>query len=140
MTKLVIALALTLACSQHQASESTAAADPAPVEPAPIPAVDDAPTPPPAPDVEGARDRATAQDWRACTTTDDCAIVRCSCSCSGCGGFSADDIVHGDHVQDWYSAAGCSEALICPMVCCPPSELACLEGQCTSVSTATPGE
>ncbi len=92
------------------------------------------------PDIEGARAEATALGWRACESTTDCAIVRCGCSCSGCGGFSADDLVHEDHVQDWYDRAGCSEAMICPMVCCPPSELVCQQGQCTAISTATPGE
>ncbi len=85
---------------------------------------------PAAPDLDGARAEATAQGWRACEEDADCAVVRCSCSCSGCGGFSADDTVHHDHVQDWYTRAGCSEALVCPMVCCAPRTLVCQQGQC----------
>ena len=93
-----------------------------------------APEPTTTPDIDGAQARAEAEGWRACETVDDCSIVRCGCSCSGCGGFSADDLVNVAHVDDWYTAAGCNEALICPMVCCPPRELVCHQGQCIAVS------
>ena len=96
-----------------------------------------APTDPPPlgqPDLDGARAEASAQGWRSCELDADCAIVRCGCSCSGCGGFSADDTVHVDQVQAWYARAGCEEAQICPMVCCSPRDLVCQDGACAAVS------
>ena len=139
MRTLLPLLALVLACSSHQAPPPSSTGPVAPIaelESAPIQPVTEPAAPvttPAGPDIDGARAEADAQGWRACEADADCAIVRCRCSCSGCGGFSADDTVNADHVDDWYAAAGCSEAQICPMVCCQPRELVCLEGQCAAV-------
>ena len=69
-------------------------------------------------------------DMKYCTSADDCAPVDCGCSCSGCGGFSYDDIVNKKYVDAWYYQQGCKSAEICPMVCCSPKTIACEDNYC----------
>jgi hypothetical protein len=130
----LLALVVASACAKPQPPAAATAPAMEPAVEAAEPAEPAEPTPVPTGlGLDGARAEADAQGWRACDADADCAIVRCRCSCSGCGGFSADDTVNTAHVDDWYTAAGCSEALVCPMVCCQPRDLVCLEGQCAAV-------
>ena len=107
--------------------------EPAPVapgEPAPEPVspepVEGEPGPEPAP--------APVDDWKACHEAEDCVPVGCGCSCSGCGGFSHDDIVNKDFEQAWYDEKGCQKAQVCPQVCCPAMSVVCQDGQCAVVA------
>ena len=105
---------------QGQSVESPGAADTDDVEP-----VDD-----------GSGDAApsTADDMKACDTTDDCVTVACACKCSGCGGFYFEDVVNKVFEERWYEEKGCTKANVCPEVCCPGKmTLACAEGRCVVV-------
>lgn len=65
-----------------------------------------------------------------CDSAADCVPVECGCDCSGCGGFSYDDIINRAYVDQWYSDNGCAPAKICPEVCCEPKKVACEEHVC----------
>ena len=69
-------------------------------------------------------------DFYSCNNASDCVPVDCSCSCSGCGGFSYDEIINKKYVEEWYEMKGCSSPQICPMVCCSPMKIVCDEGRC----------
>ena len=73
----------------------------------------------------------TIQDpSKYCTSAKDCVPVMCSCHCSGCGGFSYEDIVNKKYVDKWYKEHNCSPAIACPMVCCPPVIKVCEDNTC----------
>lgn len=65
-----------------------------------------------------------------CDTTSDCVPVGCRCHCSGCGGFSYEDVVNKDYVDKWYDEHNCSPARVCPEVCCTPVVTACEDNSC----------
>lgn len=69
-------------------------------------------------------------DMKYCISDDDCVPVDCRCSCSGCGGFSYDDVVNKKYADAWYYQQGCEPAEKCPQVCCPPRSIACENNQC----------
>lgn len=65
-----------------------------------------------------------------CTSAKDCVPVMCICGCSGCGGFSYEDIVNKNYVDKWYNEHNCSPAMECPEVCCPPVIKVCEDNTC----------
>lgn len=67
---------------------------------------------------------------KQCDTPEDCVPVGCECTCSGCGGFSYEDIVNKDSVDAWYLIHDCSPPQVCPEVCCPPMEKVCENNVC----------
>ncbi len=125
---LAVLLALALAACRKATDPEPAAAGPAPVEPSPVdPApepVEPAPGPPAAP----------VDEWKACHEAEDCVAVGCTCSCSGCGGFSSEDIISKDFEDAWYEKKGCEPAQVCPEVCCDPMTIVCQDGQCGVVA------
>jgi len=72
----------------------------------------------------------TIEDMKHCVSDQDCVPVECGCSCSGCGGFSYDDVVNRKYVATWYKQQRCNQAEICPMECCPKNEIACENNVC----------
>ncbi|MDD5221492.1 MAG: hypothetical protein PHV47_02750 [Candidatus Pacebacteria bacterium] len=76
----------------------------------------------------------TPEEMRVCDVNEDCIPVGCNCTCSGCGGFSYEDIINKEYKNDWYAQNNCSEPEICPMVCCEPAEIRCLNNQCSIAS------
>jgi len=71
----------------------------------------------------------------SCSDASDCVAVGCGCRCSGCGGFSFDEIINKDYTDHWHELKGCEQAdpdepVICPMVCCTPGEIVCVDGTC----------
>ena len=69
-------------------------------------------------------------DKKYCDSASDCVAVSCGCSCSGCGGFSYQDVVNKSHEGEWYDTNTCEPAQMCPMVCCAPATIACENHQC----------
>ena len=65
-----------------------------------------------------------------CITSNDCVPVGCVCHCSGCGGFSYEDIVNKNCVDKWYEDHNCSPPRICPMVCCKSTTIVCENNTC----------
>lgn len=76
------------------------------------------------------RENITLSQMKSCQTADDCVAVGCGCTCSGCGGFSYEDIVNKDFVDQWYSQKGCQPAEVCPAVCCKPRTKVCENSVC----------
>lgn len=77
----------------------------------------------------------TAEAMRQCQTAADCVPVACTCTCSGCGGFSSEDIINKHSEQAWYQQHQCNPSrVICPDVCCRSRRLVCEAGRCGSVS------
>lgn len=74
--------------------------------------------------------------YRACEVDDDCLPVECSCKCSGCGGFSYEDVVNKKYAQWWYQSHQCLPNKNCPMVCCPAVFTVC-ENQLCQVKPKT---
>lgn len=75
------------------------------------------------------------EEMKKCQTADECTPVLCHCYCSGCGGFSSEDIVNEKYAQEWKRQHGCeNKEIACPAVCCAPSNvtLACENGYCTT--------
>lgn len=68
-----------------------------------------------------------------CDSDNDCTPVGCSCYCSGCGGFSYDDIVNKKYVNAWYNQEGCRPAELCSMTCCEPRKVVCENQLCSTV-------
>ncbi|MBW2262078.1 MAG: hypothetical protein JRG91_08910 [Deltaproteobacteria bacterium] len=83
---------------------------------------------------KGSPEPAPVDDWKQCHEAEDCVPVGCGCSCSGCGGFSSEDIINKDHEDAWYEKKGCEPAHVCPEVCCPPMTIVCQDGQCGVVA------
>ena len=98
--------------------------EPVPVEPGPAEPPPDPVEPEPGP----------VDDWHACHDVEDCVPVGCGCSCSGCGGFSYEDIINRDLEQAWYEEKGCEPASVCPEVCCPALTVVCEDGRCGVVA------
>ena len=69
-------------------------------------------------------------DMRSCKTAEDCVPVWCKCECSGCGGFSYDDVVNKAYEATWHELKGCQQMGACPEVCCAPCRLVCEAGTC----------
>jgi len=69
-------------------------------------------------------------DMKYCTSKNDCRPVGCHCSCSGCGGFSYEDIVNKKYVDAWYYKQGCKPAEECSMGCCMPNTIECENNTC----------
>ncbi len=132
-TRILLAVALAAAgaaCARADgpgpAAPVPVAADPAPVDPAPAPAEPAEPVAVPAP--------APADEWKACHEAEDCVAVGCSCSCSGCGGFSSEDVISKDFEEAWYEEKGCERVHVCPEVCCDPMTIVCQDGLCGVVA------
>jgi hypothetical protein len=70
-------------------------------------------------------------DMRSCASAGDCVPVGCSCTCSGCGGFSFEDVVNKKCEDRWYHRHDCKPTHVCPEVCCPPRTLACENRMCS---------
>jgi hypothetical protein len=64
-----------------------------------------------------------------CEDANDCVPVGCDCDCSGCG-FSYEDIINKDTVDDWYALEGCQPADACPEVCCRGETTVCEDNVC----------
>lgn len=118
-TRILLAVALAAAgtaCARAEGPGPEApvpvAADPAPVDPAPAP----------------------ADEWKACHEAEDCVAVGCTCSCSGCGGFSFKDVISKDFEEAWYEEKGCERVHVCPEVCCDPMTIVCQDGLCGVVA------
>ena len=52
-------------------------------------------------------------NMRSCSSAGDCTPVGCSCTCSGCGGFSYEDVVNKKCRDRWYEEHDCKPAKIC---------------------------
>ena len=72
----------------------------------------------------------SVQTMKYCINDNDCTPVDCGCSCSGCGGFSYDDVVNKKYADAWYSQQCCKPAKICPLVCCPLRKVSCENNVC----------
>lgn len=70
-----------------------------------------------------------------CETKEDCVVVDCSCSCSGCGGFSYDDAINKKYTEAWYTKNLCTKSRVCPTECCPRSEIVCENNLCIVKTT-----
>lgn len=70
------------------------------------------------------------QTMKYCINDNDCVPVDCGCSCSGCGGFSYDDVVNKKYADAWYYQQSCKPAQVCPTVCCMPRTIACENNAC----------
>lgn len=70
------------------------------------------------------------QKMKYCVADSDCVPVKCICRCSGCGGFSYEDIVNKKYVDAWYYQQGCKPPQICPAKCCLPRTIACENNVC----------
>jgi hypothetical protein len=68
-----------------------------------------------------------------CETKADCVAVDCGCSCSGCGGFSYQDVVNVKYEETWYELNDCEPNRVCLQVCCPRREIACEDNECTVI-------
>ncbi|MEM4500118.1 MAG: hypothetical protein QXD62_02095 [Candidatus Woesearchaeota archaeon] len=75
----------------------------------------------------------TPEEWFYCETADDCVAVDCGCSCSGCGGFSYDEVINKKYETEWYMLKKCQKSKICPMVCCPQRTIECVSNKCTVI-------
>ncbi|MCX6750530.1 MAG: hypothetical protein NTZ83_03665 [Candidatus Pacearchaeota archaeon] len=73
-----------------------------------------------------------------CISKEDCISVDCGCGCSGCGGFSYDDIVNKKYAKAWYLQQGCLPSGVCPEVCCMPRTIECENNAC--VAKEAPGD
>jgi len=69
---------------------------------------------------------------RQCYSAADCEPVGCGCDCSGCGGFSFEDMVNKQYVNSWYKQKSCKPADVCPMVCCMARTIACESNICVA--------
>jgi|GEM_PF-6885376 len=67
----------------------------------------------------------TDEMFRQCASRSDCVSVGCSCNCSGCGGFSYEDVINKKYVDAWYEKEDCKPAQACPEVCCSPRTIEC---------------
>jgi hypothetical protein len=76
----------------------------------------------------------TEEEMRTCDSVDDCVPVGCSCECSGCGGFSSEDIVNRKYEDLWYEIHACEKEKVCLEVCCPDRALVCENGLCGSTT------
>jgi len=72
----------------------------------------------------------TIEEMKHCTSSEECVPVGCICRCSGCGGFSSEDVVNKKYVEAWYYKKGCKPPEICPMVCCKPVTIECENNLC----------
>jgi hypothetical protein len=69
-------------------------------------------------------------DQSYCVLASDCIPVACECHCSGCGGFSYEEIINKEHLNEWYEQHHCSPPVSCPNVCCQPMEIVCHDNRC----------
>jgi hypothetical protein len=128
VTRILLVTLFTLAaCGPRPQPVRVTPVEPEPVEPEPV---EPQPVDPPPEPVEPA----PVDDWKACHEPEDCVAVGCGCSCSGCGGFSHEDVVSKDFEEAWYEKKGCEPATVCPQVCCPPMSIVCQDGQCAVVA------
>ena len=72
----------------------------------------------------------TLEEMKYCEFDSDCVPVGCVCTCSGCGGFSYEDIINKKYTNAWYYQKNCKPAEICPMVCCGPTKAVCENNMC----------
>lgn len=73
---------------------------------------------------------------RYCDSVDDCVPVGCTCRCSGCGGFSSEDIINKKYEELWYRKNNCTKPFQCPTVCCFPAKtIVCLDNTCSAIRT-----
>jgi hypothetical protein len=70
---------------------------------------------------------------RKCEVNSDCVPVKCTCGCSGCGGFDYDDVINKKYVKWWHIKEWCSPENTCPEVCCTPKEAICENNSCTVI-------
>jgi len=76
----------------------------------------------------------TEGEMRTCDTAADCVPVGCACHCSGCGGFSSEDIVNKKYEDLWYESHACEKDRMCLEVCCQPLTLICENALCGSTT------
>jgi len=67
-----------------------------------------------------------------CESKNDCVPVGCGCSCSGCGGFSYEDVINKKFFDQWYQQHNCEPPRICLMVCCPQTTIVCENNRCAA--------
>jgi len=77
-------------------------------------------------------------DFYSCSQDSDCINVGCGCHCSGCGGFSYDEIINKKYVNEWYQEHNCSPPQVCPMVCCPAMKIICEDNVCKAITLESP--
>ncbi len=70
------------------------------------------------------------EEMKYCEYDSDCVPVDCGCSCSGCGGFSYEDIVNEKYQKTWHAQNNCKAAEVCPEVCCPEMKVVCENNRC----------
>ncbi len=80
----------------------------------------------------------SSDEMMRCEADGDCVPVGCGCSCSGCGGFSYEDVVNKKFENIWYKEHDCKKATICPKVCCEPSRTVCENKKCVVKKDALP--
>ena len=82
----------------------------------------------------------THEEMVGCATAADCVPAECSGHCSGCGGFSFEEIINKKSEKAWYYQKGCRKPLpgemLVPMVCCSPGEIVCAKGNCAFLPQA----
>ncbi|NQU86631.1 MAG: hypothetical protein HQ541_12800, partial [Mariniphaga sp.] len=78
------------------------------------------------------KDMVKVKEEKFCNTADNCVVVACGCDCSGCGGFSYDDVVNKNYKDKWYEENNCKDIFprMCPEVCCPKREKVCKNNIC----------
>jgi len=73
------------------------------------------------------------EEMKQCERAGDCVPVTCLCTCSGCGGFSYQDVVNRNYQEAWYTQNNCPgnfPAMRCPQVCCIPVQITCEDNRC----------
>ncbi|NIM47191.1 MAG: hypothetical protein GTN40_03470 [Candidatus Aenigmarchaeota archaeon] len=80
--------------------------------------------------IAGCTQQSMKIDFYSCTQDSDCTNVGCGCNCSGCGGFSYDEIINKKYVNEWYQEHNCSPPEFCPAVCCQPMTIVCENNTC----------
>ncbi|MCR4327645.1 MAG: hypothetical protein NUV46_03635 [Nanoarchaeota archaeon] len=69
-------------------------------------------------------------EMKYCESRENCVPVDCGCSCSGCGGFSYEEVVNKKFAYAWYDQKGCSPSQVCPEVCCSQRTIECENNLC----------
>lgn len=80
--------------------------------------------------LENVRELIEKKAEKYCEANNDCVPVGCNCSCSGCGGFSYEEIINKNFVDKWYQQHNCVPPKICLTVCCPQRTVTCESNKC----------
>ena len=69
-------------------------------------------------------------EMKACVVDSDCVPVGCNCWCSGGDGFSYEEIVNQQYIDEWYLQQGCEPTYACLEEECPPVRAVCRDHVC----------